>query len=185
MPRAAPSARARARLAAAMLVALGLAGCQGFRDAGSELFPEGNSIEAALSPLGGSAASGSVIVGPTRSGVAMRVNLRGLPMMHYRVIIHANGNCSSRNGFSAGPPLILPGATEHVMAHTPSDLPVADGALTMVVRIPGVRLDGPNGIAGKAVVVHAGTEGSLEAVPDVPNNRVACGVLGAKARREF
>jgi superoxide dismutase, Cu-Zn family len=175
------AAGARARTALVALLALAAAGCQTLEDAGTELFPEGDSMEAVMAPIGGSAVSGSVVIGPTKSGVAMRIYLTGMPLLSYRVVIHTNGNCSSPNGFSAGPPLKLPGAADHVLAGVVPAYPIKDNALTLVLRVPGIHLEGPNGIAGRSVVIHAPDDGSLEAQPGVPNNRVACGVI-AKVR---
>jgi Cu/Zn superoxide dismutase len=45
------------------------------------------------------------------------------------------------------------------------------------MRLPGLKIDGTDGIRGKSVVVHLGATGSLDAQPGVPNNRVACGVI--------
>ena len=52
-------------------------------------------------------------------------------------------------------------------------------------RLPGIRIDGPDGIRGKSVVVHRGATGSLDAQPGVPNNRVACGVIETNKPLEF
>jgi Cu/Zn superoxide dismutase len=51
----------------------------------------------------------------------------------------------------------------------------------MATRIPGLTLSGPAGIEGRSVVLHAGRSGSLEAAPGIPNDRVACGVIGTLA----
>ena len=47
----------------------------------------------------------------------------------------------------------------------------------MTGRLPGIKIDGPDGIRGKSVVVHRGHSSSLDAQPGVPNDRVACGVI--------
>lgn len=167
---------ARQTVAVTILGAAFLGGCS--TPGGTELFPQGASMEAPMRQIGGSAVTGSVIIGPTGSGVAMRIALANLAVGPYRVVIHANGNCSSPNGFSAGPPLVLPGASKHLLADTPPGLSGPDGNLMMVVRIPGITMEGPDGIVGKAIVVHMGAQGSLDAQPGVPNDRVACGVIG-------
>ncbi len=46
-----------------------------------------------------------------------------------------------------------------------------------MLRVVGLALDGPAGIVGKSIVLHAGAFGPLDAQPGVPNNRVACGVI--------
>ena len=84
--------------------------------------------------------------------------------------------CTSPNGFSAGPPLVLPGAAE------PVAVPFRiweQGTATLSTRVPGLTLKGPGGIEGRSIVLHASQSGSLDAVPGVVNDRVACGVIGA------
>jgi Cu/Zn superoxide dismutase len=53
-----------------------------------------------------------------------------------------------------------------------------DDLTAHTIRLPGYRIEGPDGIMGRSVVVHAGAQGSLEAQPGVPNDRIACGVIG-------
>ncbi len=172
-------ARRRARYAAlAVALAAALAGCQTIQDTGAEIFSGGNSLEAVMVASNGSAATGSVIVGPTKSGVAMRVAVNGLPMKQYRVAIHTTGLCNSANAFSAGPPWVPEGAPADYLRKLPIGWPVGDGTLTMVVRLAGVHLEGPNSVTGRSIVIHEGGEGPLDAQPGVPNNRVACGVIG-------
>jgi Cu/Zn superoxide dismutase len=108
----------------------------------------------------------------------MQVHLAGLRTGPYRIVIHANGNCTSPNAFSAGPPWIPAGASPQTIAQMQAAVMVGDNAFSLVQRISGVRLDGGDPLTGKSVVVHAGSQGSLEAQPGVPNDRVACGVIG-------
>lgn len=164
------------RLSALATCALFLAACS--TPGGVEIFPEGASQEAPMRGIGGVATSGSVVVSPLKDGVLMRVSLVNLPVgKAYRTVIHEEGNCSSPNGYSAGPPLVLPGETQHVTAEWPPVVLFRDEMFITVLRLRGVQMTGPNGISGKAVVVHVG-DGSLDAQPGVPNNRIACGVIG-------
>ena len=129
---------------------------------------------AQITPTGGSAIKGRVAFAQVDSGVVMLVNLGGGGQGSWRIVIHATGICTSPNGFSAGPPVMLPGTTTPAMASVIVNSDKSIGQLSM--RLPGLALNGPNGIVGKSVVVHS-AEGSLEAEPGVPNNRVACGVI--------
>jgi Cu/Zn superoxide dismutase len=52
-----------------------------------------------------------------------------------------------------------------------------DDTMTRTVHLPGYRLQGPAGAMGRAVIVHAGASGPLEAQAGIPNNRIACGVI--------
>jgi Cu-Zn family superoxide dismutase len=170
--------RAAVRLSRpAMMVTLAavLAGCQTASDVGERVVGSGPIYSAPLAPLAGAKIDGAVTFRQRGDGVLMVVNLFGGWQGLNRIVIHANGNCTSPNGFSAGPPWVAPGATEPPQVFTA----VTDsaGAATLTASVAGVRIDGPDGIAGKAVVIHAGGQGSLEAKPGVPNDRIGCGVI--------
>ncbi len=76
---------------------------------------------------------------------------------------------------------MLPGTSDPAMVWMSTN---TDGVGTITTRLSGVALDGPAGINGKSVVIHMGF-GSLEAQPGVPNDRVACGVIGNPINRLF
>lgn len=135
--------------------------------------PPKPSLAARLAPTGGSTMTGGASFWPVDGGVGMTVTIANVATGEWRVAIHATGNCSSRNGFSAGPPLVVPGAPPPVVYLVTGDYMMGGGTF----RLPGLALEGPNGILGRSVVVHRGGVGSLEAVPDVPNDRYACGVI--------
>lgn len=135
--------------------------------------PSDPGVGAQLQPVSDSTIKGFVSFQPYDGGVAVAVNVYGNPGS-IRVVIHSTGICTSPNGFSAGPPWIPPGATE------PVEIRIALGDYqygTATARLPRIKIDGPDGIRGKSVVVHRGNTGSLDAQPGVPNNRVACGVI--------
>jgi len=131
--------------------------------------------EARFRPIGGSSLTGAAILSAYDGGVRMQVNFNGRAPGEYRVMIHATGNCSSPNGFSAGPPWAPPGVP---LREEGFPIHKNDDSASFVVRLPGYRLDGPDGVLGRSVVVHDGALGSLAARPGVPNDRIACGVIG-------
>lgn len=158
---------------AIVIVAAALGGCQSLESIGAAAVGTGPNAEAKLRGIGGSAATGAATVRAYDGGVILTMSFAGVPPGEYRVAIHENGNCTSSNGFSAGPPWAPPGVAVVVRTVAKSD-----DSGTLSARLPGYRFDGPDGVFGRAVVVHAGSFGSLEARPGVPNNRVACGVIG-------
>lgn len=174
--------RILARSLRAVVLAAALTSCQTVKDAGSTLFSgntsRGPGLDAPLGPIGGSAADGSVRFIARADGVTMLVSLAGVAPGQYRVLVHANGNCSSRNGFSAGPPWSPPGAVPPLPERMPAMTANSEGSGTMTARIANVALDGPNGLMGKSVIVHEADARSFEAQPGVPNGRIACGVIG-------
>ena len=135
--------------------------------------PPDPGLAAQLRPVSDSAIKGFASFRAYDGGVTVSVDVYGYPGT-IRVVIHSTGICTSPNGFSAGPPWIPPGATEPPMIR----IAVSDNLYgNATARLPGIKMDGPDGIRGKSVVVHRGNTGSLDAQPNVPNDRVACGVI--------
>lgn len=173
------SIRVQVRVSGRMLavaLAAAVAGCESVNDTGSNVFGTGPGVEAPLAPKGGSASTGNAKFVPYDGGVTMLVSFNGAVAGEYRVVIHANGNCTSPNAFSAGAPWAPSGTTvppliRQVVANS-------NGTAIMTTRIAGLRIDGPEGINGKSVVIHDGALGPLDAQPGIPNNRIACGVIG-------
>ena len=173
IPRSASAARRRGvgSLALAAVLMGALAACKTVDETPP---PPAPVVVARLGPTGGSTMSGSVSFWAVDGGVRIGVTVANVKTGPWRVVIHANGNCTSPNGFSAGPPLEVPGVPSPIaVVVSTGDYAPGEGTF----RLPGLALEGPNGVMGRSVVVHAGLIGSLEAVPGVPNNRYACGVI--------
>ena len=152
-------------IAPALLVA-----CQGTRDLPK---PETFAYGAELHAKNGSTVGGTVHISERADGIAIAVYATELVPGTFRVVFHANGNCSSPNAFSAGAPWAPPG-----MQPQPVTLYAgSEGTAVLSTRLHGYKLQGPDGLVGKAVVLHEAS-GSLDARPGVPNGRLACGVIG-------
>jgi len=165
------------RVVATLAIASALAGCAGPREleeGAGILGKRADTLEARLVSKGGSGARGAVRFAQTGKGLELSVYFYNVPVGSYRVAVHANGNCTSPNAFSAGAPWIPPGATQPIVFGFYVDENGADFSQ----RVPGLTLTGPMGVSGRAAVIHQGWNGPLDAVPDVPNDRVACGVFG-------
>ena len=170
----------RGRGAAYALIAAALAaagGCDTMNQSKTVLFGTGSGLTAKLQPIG-SAATGNVAFAQFQNSVALNLSIYGLRNGRYRVVIHTSGICTSPNGFAAGPPYSPPGLTPPLWEQSRPFVVTGDTSTEVSMRLTGVTLDGPNSILGRSVIVHEGGEGSLEAVPDVKNNRVACGIIG-------
>ena len=160
------------RIALALALAGFLAACASDEEAKKP--PPNPGVRAQLQPTAGSAIHGVVTFQPYEGGVDAAVTVWAGNAGLMRIVIHSTGVCTSPNGFSAGPPWIPPGAKEPPIiwiANTDAQYGIASK------RLPGVGIDGPDGIRGKSVVVHLGSSSSLDAQPGVPNNRAACGVI--------
>ena len=159
------------RVAQVAAIALALAACAADDPAKKK---EAN-IGARLKPIAGGVGHGLVIFRPYDGGLVLVADVGGFSAGLYRIVIHTTPVCTSPNGFSAGPPFVPAGAT------APVAVPIRmweQGTATLSQRVPALTLSGPAGIEGKSIVLHASATGPLDAVPGVPNDRVACGVIG-------
>jgi len=166
------------RAMAMLLVASALGGCEAAKTSVENRAP---GLGGRIVALGGSPAKGFIVVTRRADRVSIIVNLNDVGPGVYRVAFHTNGNCTSPNGFSAGPPWAPPGGT----VETYNIAMNADGNLNMSIRISGIPVDPPDGIYGRSIVVHQGVYGSLDTEPGARNNRIACVVLNEAPEIEF
>jgi len=160
----------------AVVLAVVLGACASGDDRGARDSKASGAIGARLGPIAGGVGHGLVTFRPYDGGLVMVADVGGFSAGPHRIVIHATPVCTSPNGFSAGPPFVLPSTgAPVVVAATMYD----QGTASVVTRIPGLALTGPAGIQGKSVVLHASQQGPLDASPGVPNDRVACGVIGS------
>ncbi len=182
----APDFRTGERLAArpassALLIVLALlAGC-GSTGSSQSIFepmdgkkPTGTNYGVVAELRGiGSATRGKVRVIDRNDGVTILVSGSNLPPNQFRLSFNRDGNCTSPNGFSAGPPWAPPGMNPYEL------IPLffnPDGNATGQAFIRGVHTTGENGVLGRSVIIYWGDK-VTDAVIDVPNNRAACGVF--------
>jgi len=132
-------------------------------------------LEARLRSLG-SAVTGKVRVIDRNDGVSVLVSLTNVPSAQYRVAFHEVPNCSSPNGFSAGRAWLPAGAGRAAGDISPPLFANPEGNSEASFFVRGVHTTGPDGLTGRSVVVYLGRQ-VTDAVPDVPNNRAACGVF--------
>ena len=124
----------------------------------------------------GSATSGKVRVIDKGDGITLLVSAINMPIGDYRVAFHQNGNCTSPNGFSAGPAWAPPGLSPTTLVRTLATMNSRDGNAETSIHVSGVHTQGENSLAGRSVILYAGLTIS-EIKPGVPNNAFACGVF--------
>ncbi|HEY8244152.1 MAG TPA: superoxide dismutase family protein [Casimicrobiaceae bacterium] len=167
---------------ASLAVALALAACSSTQSTGPLEPPKGAApvpgVEAVLLPKNGSAAQGDVKIMQRGDVLWVLVSLNNLPPGPFRVVIHERDNCSSPNAFSAGRPWAPPGDPRAPTELLPVVAMGANGHGQMTLRLRGVKLTGPDSLAGRSVLIHAGDRAAPALVPDVPNDVVLCGTLG-------
>ena len=173
------------RAAAFALAAALAAGCSNVRF-GSET-PPGPEPKAAkademgqvavLRAIGGSAVSGKIRVIARGDGASVLVSVINIPTRAYRLVFHERGNCTSPNGFSAGAPW-APAALAGKQAEDllPVQYANAESVVEAESRVRGLHAMGPDGVAGRSVVLYAGPAVTVPR-PDVPNAAIACGVF--------
>lgn len=130
-------------------------------------------VEARLQRLG-SAVNGVVRVRESGDLLIVRVELANAKggTLH-RVVFHETGNCSSPNGFSAGPAWSPPGAKEPPGRLIPEIYSSSEGYAVFTARLRGVRM---GDLDKRSVLVHEGPATETPQ-PGVPNNVIACGVF--------
>jgi len=172
-----------ARLAplVALTVLVTLAGCGSTGSSFQSIFEPADGKKPAGTDYGvvaelrglGSATRGKVRVIDRNDGVTILVSGSNLPPNQFRVSFNRDGNCTSPNGFSAGPPWAPPGMNPYEL------IPLfwnPDGNAIGQAFIRGVHTTGENGVLGRSVIIYWGDK-VTDAVIDVPNNRAACGVF--------
>lgn len=135
----------------------------------------GPGLEAGLRPLG-SGVSGKARVLDRGDGITVLLSMINLPIGEYRVAFGERANCSSPNGFSAGEPWAPASAGKAARVLVPALTTNRDGTAEASVYLRGVHATGPDGVAGHSIVIFSGDQ-VTDARPDVPNNRIACGVF--------
>jgi Cu-Zn family superoxide dismutase len=118
-------------------------------------------------------------------GVAVKASLKGLAAGNHGFHVHEFGDCTAPDGASAGghfnPKGSPHGAPTDAARHA-GDLgniqPAADGTATLEWTDPAMKLDGPDGVIGHAVIVHANPDDLKTQPTGNAGGRVACGVIG-------
>lgn len=176
-------ARVCVSLAAAVALTTAVTGCSIFRGSTSDALPPTPAPPAAtagqqamLQPIGGSAVFGKVRVLDRGDGATVTVSVINIPSGEFRIAIHDTPNCSSPNGFSAGPAWAPAGAARKPAELVPALRANSEGTADVSSRVTGLHANGPGGVAGHSVVVYASSS-VTDAIPGVPNDRVACGIF--------
>jgi Cu-Zn family superoxide dismutase len=163
-------------------------GMNGFSQMNMGTPPMGNIGKAVciLYPTQGNNVSGTITFTQTENGVRVVADLQGLSKGKHGFHIHEFGDCSSADGLSAGghfnPEGKSHGAPMDMSRHM-GDMGNLEadesGKAHLEYTDAVIRLNGPNSILGRSVIVHKG-EDDLKSQPSGnAGGRVACGVIGA------
>jgi superoxide dismutase, Cu-Zn family len=140
---------------------------------------------AVLAPTQGNTVTGTVTFAASGTGVAVKASLKGLPPGTHGFHVHEFGDCTAPDGTAAGghfnPKGSPHGAPTDAARHA-GDLgniqAGPDGTATLDWTDPTMVLDGPGGVIGHAVIVHAGADDLKTQPTGNAGGRVACGVIG-------
>jgi superoxide dismutase, Cu-Zn family len=140
---------------------------------------------AVLMPTAGSTASGTVTFTVVDGGVRVSAHVEGLAAGDHGFHVHEFGDCSAPDATSAGGhfnPGGAPHAGPDAVARHVGDLGnlTADTqGMASYDRVdPAIRLDGPHGVIGRAVIVHAAPDDLATQPTGGAGARLACGVIG-------
>jgi Cu-Zn family superoxide dismutase len=129
-----------------------------------------------LRAIGGSAISGKVRVVDRGDGATVLVSVINFPSGAYRLAFHERPNCSSPNGFSAGAAWAPASFGKPAADFVPPQYANSESRVEAELRVAGLRASGANGVAGRSVVLYAGTD-VPQIQPGIPNAAIACGVF--------
>ena len=140
---------------------------------------------AVLAPTQGNSVQGTVWLSAVPAGVAVKASLKGLAAGNHGFHVHEFGDCTAADGASAGghfnPKGSPHGAPTDAARHA-GDLgniqAASDGSATLEWTDPAMKLDGPGGVIGHAVIIHANPDDLKTQPTGNAGGRVACGVIG-------
>ena len=140
---------------------------------------------AVLHPTAGNKAQGTVTFTQEEGGVRVVVSLTGVPAGDHGFHIHEFGDCSAADATSAGghfnPDNMAHGAQNAKVRHV-GDLgnvtANANGTVTLNLLDPRLSLNGPSGIIGRGLILHAQPDDLTTQPTGNAGGRIACGVIG-------
>ncbi len=167
----------RTALFAAASAAILLSACAGSGQGGA-------SAEAKLAPTQGNKTTGTVVFVQKGNDVEVTAHLAGLTPGMHGFHIHEKGDCGAPDGTSAGGhfnPGGHPHGHPHRGPHHAGDMPMLEtdayGNAKLVAVLPGLALEGANGIVGRGVAVHAAPDDFKTQPTGNSGARLACGAI--------
>ena len=140
--------------------------------------------ETRLEPRSGSSVAGTVTFTPTGDKVRVEASVNGLTPGAHGFHVHEVGDCSAADAASAkghfNPAGKMHGhqSGEHHGGDMPNLEADAGGKATMTVEIGQMSIsEGPAGIVGRSVVVHADPDDYKSQPAGNSGKRIACGVI--------
>jgi Cu-Zn family superoxide dismutase len=147
------------------------------------------SAVATMSATNGGSVEGEISFQKSATGVRITGELTGLEPGNHGIHVHENGDCSGDKAEGSGGHFAPEGdphgapsdqAEEHHVGDLGNLVAEADGTATVDLSDNELTLNrGPNGIIGKALVVHAGEDDLTSQPSGNSGDPLSCGVLPA------
>lgn len=146
------------------------------------------SAVARLEPTKGNVASGTVTFTQKGDKVSVEARVSALTPGGHGFHIHEKGDCSSRDGMSAGGhfnPTAKPHGNPGVPDHHTGDMPMlvadASGNASLSMELGGMTIgSGATDIVGRALIVHKDPDDYTTQPTGNSGARVACGVIAKR-----
>lgn len=142
---------------------------------------------ASLAARSGTMVAGNVSFYEVPGGLRVEAQVTGLTPGEHGFHVHELGDCSAPDASSAKGhfnPAGLAHGSHDAAAHHAGDLPNllanAQGEARYVAEVHGVGLNGPNGIAGRSIVIHADADDYRSQPAGNSGKRIACGVIALR-----
>lgn len=168
------------RLLSTLALTLILASCGN----GSSSDHKGKTAVAILNPTKGNDIHGRIAFAPVDKGILVIAEVHGLKPGKHGLHIHEKGDCSADDASSAGGhfnPTDMPhGAPDAEKRHVGDlgNIEADENGDAFYERIDTVlKLEGPNSIIGKSVIVHTGVDDFTTQPTGDAGARGACGVI--------
>lgn len=147
----------------------------------------GPSASADLLARSGSMVSGTVSFSETDGRLRVEAKVAGLTPGEHGFHVHEAGDCSAPDASSAkghfNPVSKAHGhyaSEEHHGGDMPNLIANAQGEAKYSAELKGLSLNGPNGVLGRSVVIHADPDDYKSQPAGNSGKRVACGVIAAR-----
>ena len=147
----------------------------------------GPSAGADLQAHSGSVVSGKVSFSETGGRLRVEAMVSGLTPGEHGFHVHEAGDCSAPDASSAkghfNPVSKSHGhyaSEEHHGGDMPNLVANAQGEAKYSAELKGLTLNGPNGVVGRSVVIHADPDDYKSQPAGNSGKRVACGVIAAR-----
>lgn len=142
-------------------------------------------IEVTLEAKSGSKLTGTATLTQEEGGVRVKLKLAGVKPGHHGAHIHETGDCSAKDGSSAGGHFnpgkhdhALPESAQHHLGDLGNIEIAKDGTGEIDILVPGANLrDGDTvSFVGRAIIVHDKKDDGGQPVGNA-GNRIGCGVI--------